>query len=60
MLQVNSSERRKSTRLAKKEVKHYDEPVISDDDDYICMSHFKTITASLYVTGPAKINHVSA
>ena len=27
---------RKSKRLAKKETTHYEEPVISDDDDYIC------------------------
>ena len=39
VLQVNNGKRRKSTRLAKKEVKHYEEPVISDDDDYICMSY---------------------
>ena len=25
--------------LASKQVKHYDEPVISDDDDYICTSY---------------------
>ena len=27
---------RKSKRLAKKETTHYEEPVVSDDDDYIC------------------------
>ena len=39
LLQANNSQRRRSTRLASKQVKHYDEPVISDDDDYICTSY---------------------
>ena len=35
--QESKGQHRKSTRLAKKGMKHYEEPVISDDDDYICM-----------------------
>ena len=36
---VDNGQCRKSNRLAKKEVKHYEGPVISNDDDYICMSY---------------------
>ena len=35
--QESKGQHRKSTRLAKKGMKHYEEPMISDDDDYICM-----------------------
>ena len=33
LLQADNSQRRKSIRLAGKQLKHYDEPVISDDDE---------------------------
>ena len=36
MIKMKYGKRRKSKRLAKKGTTHYEEPVISDDDDYIC------------------------
>jgi len=36
MIKMKYGKRRKSKRLAKKGTTHYEEAVISDDDDYIC------------------------
>ena len=38
---------RKSKRLAEKETTHYEEAVISDDDDYICECNIQYITSLL-------------